>query len=227
MMAEPSYPTSDGIWAGGDREEPGSASMQLGTPYPEAVAHFREAVADRPDFDPAMLLVWGTMQATGVLNILKAVEAAFGREGQELVRNAINRAGYEAMEGLLSDSSFPDDVDDMTLASFVVTGMNTVIYASLEKPWVTDGSRCEFDILWCPHQDRYTAFDCRVQRYFVEGMIAAVDDAGMPRLTGGGGPRSRNHQPMARILRRPGGQGAADAGRTTSGLRRSKCGSSG
>ena len=35
--------------------------------------------------------------------------------------------------------------------------------------------RCEFDILWCPHQDRYTAFDCRVQRYFVEGMIEAIE----------------------------------------------------
>lgn len=182
-MAEPRYPTGAGIWAGGRRAEEGGERLRLGTPYPEAVERFRGAIAGRDDFDPAMLLVWGTMQATGVLNILEAVERRFGREGQELVRSAINRAGFEAMEGLLADSAFPDDVDEMTLASFIVTGMNTVIYASLEEPWVTDESRCEFNILWCPHQDRYTAFDCRVQRYFVEGMIAAVDAAGLTRMT--------------------------------------------
>jgi hypothetical protein len=58
-----------------------------------------------------------------------------------------------------------------------------VIYASLEDPRVTDDTRCEFNILWCPHQDRYTAFDCRVQRYFVEGMMAAVEDAGYTAMT--------------------------------------------
>jgi hypothetical protein len=182
-MPEPSYPTTKGIWGGGRRAAPGSAGLRLGTPYPEAVAHFRRAIEGRSDFDPAMLLVWGTMQATGVLNILKAVEARYGRQGQDLVREAINRAGYEAMEGLLADSVFPEEIDEMTLASFIVTGMNTVIYASLEDPWVTDETRCEFNILWCPHQDRYTAFDCRVQRYFVEGMIAAVDDAGHTAMT--------------------------------------------
>ena len=33
--------------------------------------------------------------------------------------------------------------------------------------------KATFDILWCPHQDHYEAFDCRVQRYFVQGMIDA------------------------------------------------------
>ena len=33
-----------------------------------------------------------------------------------------------------------------------------------------------FDILWCPHQDHYQPFDCRVQRYFVQGMIDAASD---------------------------------------------------
>jgi hypothetical protein len=35
-------------------------------------------------------------------------------------------------------------------------------------------NRCAFDILWCPHQDRYTAFDCRIQRFFVEGMCGRL-----------------------------------------------------
>ncbi len=182
-MSAPTYPTTEGIWAGGSRTEPGSGELRLGYPYPEAVENFRSAIEGREDFDPATLLVWGTMQATGVLNILKAVESTFGAEGQDVVRKALNAAGREAMAGLLENSDLPVGVDEMTLASFLVTGMNTIIYASLERPWVTSPDRSEFDILWCPHQDRYTAFDCRVQRYFVEGMIGAVDDAGFPALT--------------------------------------------
>ncbi|MDH3518431.1 MAG: L-2-amino-thiazoline-4-carboxylic acid hydrolase [Acidimicrobiia bacterium] len=182
-MPAPIYPTEEGIWAGGVRTEPGADELRLGFPYPEAVENFRKAVEGRADFDPATLLVWGTMQATGVLNILKAVESAFGAEGQQVVRRALNDAGREAMAGLLENSLVPGDVDEMIAASFLVTGMNTIIYASLERPWVTSPERSEFDILWCPHQDRYTAFDCRVQRYFVEGMIGAVDDAGYPKVT--------------------------------------------
>ena len=145
-------------------------------PYPKAVENLRRALEGRDDFDPAVLFVWGTMQATAVLNVLKGVEEAFGREGQEVVRQAINKAGYEAGLGLLETSDLPEDADDMEWISFLVTGVNTVLYASLEKPWITSPDRCEFDILWCPHQDRYTAFDCRVQRYFVEGIIQAFED---------------------------------------------------
>lgn len=183
-MPKPEYPTEEGIWARGERVEPQFAGTRLGTPYAEAVENFRGAIAGRDDFDPAVLLVWGTMQATGVLNILKDVESAFGEEGQAIVRGALNRAGHEAMTQLIYNSTLPADADPMSLTSFLVTGMNTIIYASLERPWITDEARSEFDILWCPHQDRYSGFDCRVQRYFVEGMIEAVDDAGLPKMTG-------------------------------------------
>lgn len=175
-MGKPHYPTAEGIWSKGARSEEGYRKVRLGLPYPEAVNNFRQAVSDRDDFDPAVLFVWGTMQATGVLNVLKAVEDAFGEAGQNVVRRAINTAGYEAMASFLDESEFPEDVDQVELLSYVVTGINTVLYASLEKPWITSAERSEFDILWCPHQDRYTAFDCRVQRYFVEGMINAMDD---------------------------------------------------
>ncbi|MFQ5553834.1 MAG: hypothetical protein ACE5GC_00525 [Acidimicrobiia bacterium] len=183
-MTQPQYPTDEGIWSGGDRGESSFADVRLGTPYPEAVAHLRGAITGRDDFDPVSLFVWGTMQATGVLNILKDVEEAFGDEGQAVVRKGLKRAGREAMEGLIADSDFPEQMDEATTISYLVTGMNTVIYASLERPWIASGERAEFDILWCPHQDRYTAFDCRVQRYFVEGMIEAVDAAGYPAMTG-------------------------------------------
>jgi len=182
-MPRPVYPTKEGIWSKGKREEEKYKEVSLGVPYPEAVAQFRKAVEGRGDFDAATVFAWGTMQATAVLNILKAAEETFGEEGQEMVRKAINKAGYESMEGFLKDSSFPQDADEMELASFIVTGINTVLYASLEKPWIISDDRCEFDILWCPHQDRYTAFDCRVQRYFVEGMFQAFDDQGMGRIT--------------------------------------------
>ena len=43
-----------------------------------------------------------------------------------------------------------------------------------EAPAVdAEAGTASFDIHYCPHEDVYGAFDCRVQRYFVEGMIAA------------------------------------------------------
>ena len=182
-MAEPQYPTRKGLWSKGKREETNYGEVRLGTPYPEAVEHFRKAIEGRKDFDPAVLFVWGTMQATGVLNILKAAEETFGEAGQKMVRKAINKAGYEAMDGLLQNSSFPEGLEEAELVSYVVTGLNTVLYASLEEPWIASKDRSEFHILWCPHQDRYTAFDCRVQRFFVEGIFHAMEDHGMGDFT--------------------------------------------
>jgi hypothetical protein len=182
-MAEPRYPTQEGLWARGRRREDAYREVTLGVPYREAVQHFREAMEGREDFDPAVLLVWGTMQATAVLNVLKDAEKTFGEAGQEMVRTAIQRTGYEAMQGFIDDSSFPDDVDDVEKVSYLVTGINTVLYASLEKPQIVSNDRCEFDILWCPHQDRYTAFDCRVQRYFVEGIFQAMEERGYGGFT--------------------------------------------
>jgi len=174
-MPKPQYPTPDGIWSRGRRKEASYERVRLGTPYQEAVENFRKATLDREDFDPAVLFVWGTMQAKAVLSILKAAEETFGEAGQKMVRKAIRAAGREAADGLLQNSEFPDDADDMELVSYIVTGINCVLYASLERPWIASDHRSEFDILWCPHQDTYTAFDCRVQRYFVEGMIEAVN----------------------------------------------------
>jgi hypothetical protein len=182
-MARPEYPTRNGLWASGGRKEPAYGEVKLGTPYPEAVENLRRATEGRDDFDPAALLAWGTMQATAVLNILKDAEKTFGEAGQEMVRSAINRAGYEAMQGFIASSSIPDDVDEIEKVSYLVTGVNCVLYASLEKPWIASEDRCEFDILWCPHQDRYTAFDCRVQRYFVEGMFEAMEERGFGGFT--------------------------------------------
>jgi hypothetical protein len=175
-MPRPQYPTKEGLWSQGTRPEESFSGVQLGTPYAEAVSNLRRALKDRDDFDPAVLFVWGTMQATAVLEMLKAAEEAFGEAGQEMARKAIQKAGYEAARGMLDNSQFPEGLDEIERITYVVTGINTILYASLERPWVSSPDRCEFDILWCPHQDRYTAFDCRVQRYFVEGMIQAIEE---------------------------------------------------
>ena len=180
-MPEPQYPTKEGLWSNGRRKEEGYARVRLGFPYGKAVDNLRRAARDREDFDSAVLFVWGTMQATAVLNVLKAAEEQFGEAGQIMVRKSLNAAGYEAARGMLENSDIPDDLEETELMSFLVTGINTILYASLERPWITNADRCEFDILWCPHQDRYTAFDCRVQRFFVEGMIRACEDFGYGR----------------------------------------------
>ncbi len=181
-MAKPQYPTQEGLWSNGVRKEESFAGVKLGMPYEKAVENFRLAAEGRQDFDPAVLFVWGTMQGKAVLNILKAAEETFGEAGQAMVRKAINKAGYEAAEGMLKNSSFPKGLTDVELVSYIVTGVNCVLYASLEKPWITSETRSEFDILWCPHQDIYTAFDCRVQRYFVEGIVDAMEANGMGRV---------------------------------------------
>jgi hypothetical protein len=54
--------------------------------------------------------------------------------------------------------------------------INRIAYASLEDPRIEGERQASFDILWCPHQDTYQAFDCRVQRYFVQGMIDAYQE---------------------------------------------------
>ena len=152
-MSEPQYPTDKGLWSKGIRKEESYTGVKLGTPYEKAVENFRKATQGREDFDPAVLFVWGTMQAKAVLNILKAAEETFGEAGQAMVRKAVSKAGYEAAEGLLKTSEFPDHLTDIERISYIVTGINCVLYASLENPWITSETRCEFDILWCPHQD--------------------------------------------------------------------------
>jgi hypothetical protein len=182
-MPKPVYPTSEGIWYRGERQEKAYREFKLGTPYKQAVENFRKASEGRADFEPAALFVWGTMQAKAVLGILKAVEEAFGAKGQEVVRKAINKVGYEAALDLFDNSELPKDATPIELISFFVTAINVTLYASLERPNIVSNDKCEFDILWCPHQDIYTAFDCRVQRYFVEGMFQAMQTRGIGGVT--------------------------------------------
>jgi hypothetical protein len=75
-------------------------------------------------------------------------------------------------------------MSDAEFVSFYATVINRIPYASLEAPRIDSADKATFDILWCPHQDHYGAFDCRVQRYFVQGMLDAAREIG--RFEGGG-----------------------------------------
>ncbi|MDI6873351.1 MAG: hypothetical protein QME89_10325 [Actinomycetota bacterium] len=147
-------------------------------PYEAGLRRLREEVLTNPDFDPSVLWVWGTMQATAVLEVLKACEREFGEAGQEVVREALRRVGLDVGRQILEGLEWPEDLSEAEMASFYATVINCVAYASLEKPTIDSPERVSFHILWCPHQEQYGAFDCRVQRYFVQGMLEALRERG-------------------------------------------------
>lgn len=161
------------------RPEERRITIPFKQPFADAVESCRRAVLSRPDYDPARLFVWGQLMATGMLEMLKAVEARFGAEGQMVCRDALVRTGYHVAQMGLDGVEVPADLTDMEKASLFATWVNEQCYASLEEPAVEpDGF--SFDITWCPHQDVYNGFDCRIQRYVVSGMgMAAAQVLGL------------------------------------------------
>ena len=76
---------------------------------------------------------------------------------------------YRIVEGV----EIPDDVTPIELMSFIATIANTQAWTSIEEPIIDSDEKCSFNIHWCPLEDVYNAFDCRVQRYLVQGMMNA------------------------------------------------------
>ena len=155
------------------RPEPNWQRFKYNQPYAKGLKRLREEVLAKTDFDPATLWQWGTMQAMALIEVLQACEAELGERGQELVYGALRRVGRDVGRQVLDGATWPEDLTPAEFSSFYATVINRVVYASLEAPRI-DGAAASFDILWCPHQDHYKAFDCRVQRYFVQGMIDAA-----------------------------------------------------
>lgn len=153
---------------GGRRER-----LPLRWPFEEAVEGFRAKALANPDFDPAATFVWGQMMAVGLIEALKAVEERFGGEGHDVVRAALRRVGDRILSEMTDGVEPPGDATPSEMASLVASWINEVCYASIEKPRVSEET-ADFDIHYCPHEDVYGAFDCRVQRYYVEGMIDAA-----------------------------------------------------
>lgn len=161
---------TDGICVKGERKEKNWKGTKFEEPYKKAVERFRKEVMGRPDFDPATLLIWGTMMGMSVLQIMEDVEENFGPEGQRVVSEALRKVGYDVARQSFENAKFPEGTTDIEKTSFVGTWINTVLWTSIEKPEILNEDECIFDILWCPHQDVYKPFDCRVQRYLVEGI---------------------------------------------------------
>jgi hypothetical protein len=143
----------------------------LNQPFAKAVEKLRRDALSRDDYEPAQLFAWGQMMAVSLLEMLKAVETRFGREGQQICTEALVNVGRRlALEGL-EGVEMPADLPPIEAMSLFATWVNEQLYASIEKPSIDGPSAASFDILWCPHQDVYGPFDCRVQRYRVEGLM--------------------------------------------------------
>jgi len=156
------------------RPEPAWQKFEYKQPYARGLRRLREDVLAKTDFDPAVLWQWGTMQAMALIELLKSAEARFGEAGQAMVYEALHKVGYDVGRQILDGFEWPEGLTEAEFVSFFATVINRIAYASLEEPRIDGEEQVSFDILWCPHQDHYGAFDCRVQRYFVQGMIDAA-----------------------------------------------------
>ncbi|MFO0947888.1 MAG: hypothetical protein U1D30_18520 [Planctomycetota bacterium] len=161
-----------------NRSEPTWRDFQFNQPYSKGLKRLKEEVLAKTDFDPATLWQWGTMQAMAIIEVLKSCERVFGKEGQKVVHEALQRIGLDIGRQILAGTRKPEEMSEAEFLSFYATVINRIVYASLEDPKIEGGDKISFDILWCPHQDHYQAFDCRVQRYFVQGMLDALEEFG-------------------------------------------------
>jgi hypothetical protein len=161
--------------------------INLNQPFARPVEGLRWQALKREDYDPARLFVWGQMMAVSLLEMLEAVEAKFGREGQKVCTEALVRVGHRLAEEGMEGAERPQGLSDIEAFSLFATWINEQLYASIEKPSIDGPDSASFDILWCPHQDVYDPLDCRVQRYLVEGMMRAAQERMVAAEAGGFG----------------------------------------
>ena len=161
------------------RPEAAWKDFQFNQPYEKGLTRLKEEVLGKTDFDPAVLWQWGTMQAMAVIRILKDCEARWGAEGQQVVAEALRQTGLDIGRQVLKGTTRPETMSEAEFISFFATIINRIVYASLEAPGIDSPDQVGFDILWCPHQDHYRPFDCRVQRYLVQGMLEALEETGI------------------------------------------------
>ena len=168
-----------GILKGANRKEATWKKTKLGEPFKEALDRFRTDVLNRNDFDATSLLQFGLFMSMAVINILKESEKKLGKEGQKVVIDALIKTGYSMGNQILDNIQLPTEISDIELMSFLATIINTQAWTSIEDPRIDKEDQCSFDIIWCPLQDVYKAFDCRVQRYLVQGILNAFRDSGI------------------------------------------------
>lgn len=168
-----------GILKGANRKEATWKKTKLGEPFKEALNRFRTDVLKRNDFDATSLLQFGLFMSMAVINILKESEKKLGREGQKVVIDALIKTGYNMGNQILENIQLPTEISDIELMSYLATIINTQAWTSIEDPLIDKEDQCSFDIIWCPLQNVYKAFDCRVQRYLVQGIMNAFRDSGI------------------------------------------------
>jgi hypothetical protein len=136
----------------------------------------RDRTLNAGPFDPARLYKWGQMMALAVIRMTEGVERRFGAEGQAVISEALAELGREIGREVLRGATIAPGTRDIEAISAVVTYVNEEVWASPEVPRVVSDDLCICDILWCPHQDHYRPFDCRVQRYIVQGLLEAFEE---------------------------------------------------
>ena len=177
-VARSEWRVASGEWrvVGGERMAMQTLKMKFKYPFAEASERCREEVLARPDYDASALFRWGNMLGMSVLRMLEAAEREFGESGQRAMVEALESVGREIGRQMLEGILVPPDVAPIEFISAYASMINREVYASPESPRIEDEDRCTFDIIWCPHQDSYRPFDCRVQRYLVQGMMNAARD---------------------------------------------------
>lgn len=136
----------------------------------------REMALSNKNYDPARLFKWGQMMSMAVIRLIKAAEKNFGSSGQKVMNQVLVNLGREIGQEILRDFTRPPQIKNIEIVSQFVSYINEEIWASPEVPLIINDQECLCDVLWCPHQDHYQAFDCRVQRYIVQGLLEAFQE---------------------------------------------------
>ena len=161
-------PVNDQKWERG--------SVQLSRHFARSTSKLREAALSRKDYDPARLFKWGQMMALAVVRMMERTEKAFGPKGQEIMNAVLVDLGREIGREVLKNYALAPGTKEIEAISKFVTYVNEEVWASPEIPKILGDSECLCDVLWCPHQDHYRPFDCRVQRYIVQGLLEAFQE---------------------------------------------------
>jgi len=132
---------------------------------------FTKRALNKSGYDPRSVLRWGQMMAVSLLEVVKAVERRFGEEGQKVCIETLVNVGRKVGKDVLEAAVMPEGLSEIEKISFLASWVNRNVYASPDVQKIISDKECEFDILWCPHQDIYTARDCRIQRYIVKGIL--------------------------------------------------------
>jgi len=145
--------------------------MKEDNPLSQPEKGFTRRTLNKGGYDPRSVLRWGQVMAISLLEVVKAVERRFGEEGQRVCFETLVNVGRQVGKDVLEAATIPKGLSEIEKISFLASWVNRNVYASPDVPKIISDKECTFDILWCPHQDIYTARDCRIQRYIVEGIL--------------------------------------------------------